>query len=247
MALDIQEVDYLRERLEPKPTDFYYLSLSDLYLALNCAGSDEEVDLLDYGCGGSPYQGLFPNARYKRADFLKADDDSLDYALGEDSLVSEKDESFDIILSTQVAEHLPYPQKYFKECYRLLRREGRLICTTHGYFQDHGCPYDFQRWTSAGLRRDLQDAGFNVEKVYKLTTGSRAFFSVLDFSFSALNLPRSSVVGMLMFIGKKGFSFFRTTLYRQLDTLKPHERMALDDENKHTFYMGLMALGSKKK
>jgi len=168
----IQEQDYLRKRLEPRLGDSDYLHLSDLLAALREFASDEALTILDYGCGGSPYRSLFPNAEYKRADFGEMAD--LDYVIGNDSRLNEVDQTFDLILSTQVAEHVTDPTVYFAECFRLLKNGGKLICTTHGTYPDHGCPYDFQRWTADGLARDLEKAGFEIERSLKLTTNARA-------------------------------------------------------------------------
>ena len=241
----IHEDDYLRQRIDPKPNDFFYLSLSDLNIALSKFRIDGEIDLLDYGSGGSPYRLYFPKARYKRADYLQASGDRLDYVLNQDSEVSEKDESFDQILSTQVAEHLSNPRKYFSECFRLLRPKGRLICSTHGYFPDHGCPFDFQRWTAEGLARDLRDAGFEVEEMYKLTTGSRAFFSILDFSMHDLRFARNSILGLSVFVLSKLFGMVRSIIYRKLDTIRIDERMVIDKDDQHRFYIGLLAVATK--
>lgn len=241
-----QSNDYLRERIDPQPKDYFYLSLSDLLLALNQLKTDEPVKILDYGSGGSPYKHLFPNADYLRADYLVGENNSLDYILNEDSQVDEEDASFEFVLSTQVVEHVRNPQAYFSECHRLLKPGGKLICSTHGYFPDHGCPFDFQRWTAEGLTRDLTLAGFEIENVYKLTTGARALFSTLDFTLHSLNFPRSTIIGISTFILTKFFAFFRAGIYRQLDKLRENERVVLDKNNEHSFYIGLFAVAVKK-
>src|SRR5262249_48561646 len=129
------------------------------------------------GCGGSPYRSLFPNAEYLRADFTGVFD--LDYVIGEHSKIDEADEIFDLILSTQVTEHVEDAPSYFAESYRLLKRGGRFVCTTHGTYPDHACPYDFQRWTADGLKRDIAAAGFTVTQGIKLTTNGRAMMFLL--------------------------------------------------------------------
>src|SRR5687767_9468824 len=98
--------EYLRMRLAPEVNDYYYLCLSDLLLGLNRERCDQSIKVLDYGCGGSPYRSLFPNAIYKRADIEQVDDNDLDYLLDQRSNVNEADETFDLVLSSQVAEHL---------------------------------------------------------------------------------------------------------------------------------------------
>jgi SAM-dependent methyltransferase len=238
LATLIHGNEYLRERLSPCPNDHFYLCLSDLLLALRRF-------ILDYGCGGSPYRSLFPNADYKRADYLQAGGDSLDYILSEDSRVPERDERFDLVLSTQVAEHLGHPDVYFSECSRLLKPEGRLICSTHGYFPDHGCPHDFQRWTGDGITRDLKKAGFEVEQILKLTSGSRAFFSIVDFLLADLRFSRVTPLGLSLFALSKIFRFTRSNIYRSLDSLRGRERVVDVGSDNSSFYIGLMAIGKK--
>jgi SAM-dependent methyltransferase len=245
IATEIQTTDYLRERLSPDPRDFFYLSLSDLTLVLERYRTEEKLDLLDYGCGGSPYRSFFPNANYKRADFLQAEGDELDYVLGEDSRVGESDASFDIILSTQVAEHVTDTAGYFAECARLLRSGGRLLCSTHGYFPDHGCPYDFQRWTADGLRRDLALAGLEVKDLFKLTTGARAFFSIMDFSYGPLRSLRGGFPGVAVHAAVRVFGKIRPTLYRRLDRVRANERIVDGRDRGAPFYIGLFAVAVK--
>lgn len=174
----LSETEYNLARTNPQPGDSLYLHLLDLSKALENFRSDESLTILDYGCGGSPYRHLFPNSSYRRADYIRVPD--LDYLLEETGTVCEKSETFDLILSTQVMEHLRDPAKYLDECHRLLKPGGRLICTTHGIYQEHGCPYDFQRWTPAGLRRDLENAGFQVIQNIKLTLGPRALIMLIN-------------------------------------------------------------------
>lgn len=171
---DIAVDGYLRERLDPRPGDSLYLHLSDLRLALERCRPAGPLRVLDYGCGGSPYESLFPGAPYHRADF--AGMPRLDFTLAEDSAVAAPSGAYDLVLSTQVLEHVAQPATYLGECHRLLAPGGRLVLSTHGIFQDHGCPYDYQRWTSDGLKLALTRAGFEVLTLRKLTCGARALF-----------------------------------------------------------------------
>ena len=85
--------------------------------------------------------------------------DGLDYVIKPDQSCDAPSSAYDIVLSTQTAEHVPDPTAYFQEIFRLTKPGGRAIITTHGTSEDHGLPYDFQRWTAEGLRRDLEKAG----------------------------------------------------------------------------------------
>jgi len=62
--------EYYRERQNPSTSDIWYLQNSDLKMALNQYSTDGSIRVLDYGCGGSPYRFLFPNARFERAECL---------------------------------------------------------------------------------------------------------------------------------------------------------------------------------
>jgi SAM-dependent methyltransferase len=155
------------------------LVLSDLRKFLQRFATDSVVKVLDFGAGTSPYRQLFPNSDYKRADFVPAE--GIDYIVPADSSLPLQSDSFDIVLSTQVAEHVEDPKNYFFECYRVLRPGGILILTTHGVWEDHGAPYDFQRWTLEGLTRDLRNAGFHQLNGFKLTTAGRCYsFLIID-------------------------------------------------------------------
>jgi hypothetical protein len=44
----------------------------------------------------------------------------------------------------------------------VLKDSGFLILSTHGYWMYHPGPEDYWRWTPAGLRAELMDAGFEI-------------------------------------------------------------------------------------
>src|SRR5262249_1251745 len=123
--------------------------------------------------GGSPYRALFPNATYHRADYVRVA--GIDFQISEEGqLPGVKSGVYDMVISTQVLEHVTDPRVYLKESWRVLKAGGALLLATHGSFPDHGCPNDFWRWTADGLRTELARAGFSVRKLYRLTCGVRA-------------------------------------------------------------------------
>ena len=85
---------------------------------------------------------------------------------------------FDIVVSTEVVEHLYDPRAYAQTCFRVLRPGGRFVCTTpyHGYLKNlaislagkwdsHANPLwdcgHIKLWSRATLTRLLAEAGFN--------------------------------------------------------------------------------------
>ena len=187
---------YLRQRLDPQPGDEFYLHLADLRLALEGARAPAASCVLDYGCGGSPYRSLFPSAVYHGADLTGTP--GVDFTFGSDTRLPVPDAEYDLVLSTQVLEHVRHPAAYLAECHRVLQPGGRLLLSTHGTFRDHDCPSDFHRWTADGLKDAVAAAGFAVTRIQKLTSGPRALMFLIgqhqnemltsDFSWPAFYL-----------------------------------------------------------
>jgi SAM-dependent methyltransferase len=120
--------------------------------------------VLDFGCAEKPYRHLFPQAaRYVGAD-LPGNPDA-DVEIQPDGGLPLDDEGFDVVLSTQVLEHVEDPARHLAESFRVLRPGGELLLTTHGVFVYHPDPVDLWRWTGEGLRRTVEDAGFRVERL----------------------------------------------------------------------------------
>lgn len=117
--------------------------------------------VLDYGCAELPYRYLFgPGVEFVGADIPGNPHATL--ALNADATVPAQDETFDTVLSTQVLEHVGDPALYLSECFRLLRPGGRMLLSTHGVFVYHPDPVDYWRWTCAGLRYAVEQAGFEI-------------------------------------------------------------------------------------
>jgi SAM-dependent methyltransferase len=227
----------IEERLSPKPGDRHYLHLADLLVAVKEFATSEIGIVLDYGAGLSPYRSLFPNCQYRRADLpstsaahgepfgaLERDEfyPDPDYVILADGRIAEQSATFDLILSTQVLEHVRDPEAYLSESFRLLRPGGKLFLTTHGSWEDHGCPYDFRRWTADGLKYDLEKVGFTILNVKKLTTGPRAMLWFLQYYLSKDRPSRRNLLGLChwlcRFVPKRW-------IHIQADRLYPNRRV----------------------
>lgn len=116
---------------------------------------------LDYGCADRPYRSLLSaGVSYVGADL--PGNDVADVEIGDDGRVRLPDASFDLVLSTQVLEHVEDPDVYLTECGRLLGSGGWLLLSTHGIMYYHQDPEDYWRWTRVGLEKLLSDHGFEV-------------------------------------------------------------------------------------
>ncbi len=144
------------------PRYYYLLQLKKLVeYAYNKYLVKEEV-LIDYGCGSMPYRQLFEQkvSEYKGADL--SDNPQIQIKLDPLGHLMCDDASANIVLSTQVLEHVDNPDLYLREAYRVLKKDGLLLLTTHGYWMYHPDPYDYWRWTSAGLKKIVENNGFEV-------------------------------------------------------------------------------------
>ncbi|WAC19652.1 class I SAM-dependent methyltransferase [Luteolibacter sp. SL250] len=72
--------------------------------------------------------------------------------------------SYDIVLSTQVLEHVMDPQKVVSEMARVLKPGGKLFLTTPQSSPLHNLPWNFFNFTNLGLRLLFDTAGLKVVK-----------------------------------------------------------------------------------
>lgn len=119
--------------------------------------------VLDYGCADMPYRSFFAaDAHYLGADLPGNPEATVQIA--DDGTVPVADATVDVVLSTQVLEHVGDPAVYLAECARVLRPGGRMLLSTHGLMVFHPDPVDYWRWTCAGLRRAVEQTGLEVER-----------------------------------------------------------------------------------
>ncbi len=74
-----------------------------------------------------------------------------DFVLREDGTTSTPDQFAEIVLSTQVLEHVGDPVAYLREAFRMLKPGGLLMLSTHGLWLYHADPSDYWRLDWAGI------------------------------------------------------------------------------------------------
>lgn len=112
--------------------------------------------LLDAGAGQQRYRNYCSHLQYVSQDFCQYDGVGSDSALHTKSwdtstidiisdivAIPEPDNSFDIILCTEVLEHIPDPVSAIREFHRLLIPGGELILTVPFCSLTHMAPYHF--------------------------------------------------------------------------------------------------------
>lgn len=155
-----------RDRRHPSRGMRHYLSLKPLVDQLDAEiervlSDQSDLRVLDVGCGGKPYLPLIAD---KAASYVGVDavpGDGVDNVAPAEHLPYE-DSLFDVVLCTQVLEHVDDPAQVLSEISRVLVPGGVVFLSTHGVYLYHPDPpesdRDYWRWTHSGLKRIFNQA-----------------------------------------------------------------------------------------
>ncbi len=129
-------------------------------------------DLLDIGCGLKPYQSIFAPfvSKHIGVDLETSPHgtDRIDL-IGSAYATNVAGESCDVVLCSEVLEHLEEPLAAVKEMNRVLNPGGVAIVTVPFFWHIHEEPRDFYRYTEYGLRYLFEQGGFEILEVRPLS------------------------------------------------------------------------------
>jgi SAM-dependent methyltransferase len=112
--------------------------------------------VLDVGCGVKPYYPFFAGAaEYVGVDVKENVNADI---VGTADAIPVEDGSYDVVLCTQVLEHVDDPAAVVRELSRVTAPGGRVLASTHGVMLYHPNPQDLWRWTHTGLARLFEGA-----------------------------------------------------------------------------------------
>lgn len=148
-----------------RPWHFQWHATHQLRKILAATLSGLGGDVLDLGCGAKPYRSLFkqPVRSYVGADVLDAPTVDVQVTPGEPLPFA--DASFDVLLSTQMLEHVENLDQMLSEMLRVLRPGGSLVVTAPFLYLLHGAPHDYRRFTEHGLRA-LFDRDYTISGLH---------------------------------------------------------------------------------
>ncbi len=143
------------------------------------------ADVLDVGAGEAPsYRDVLPSsARLVDYDIGAGD------VRGSADRLPFRDNSFDVVVSFAVFEHLRDPDRSLAEIRRVLRPGGVLLLGTHGVYPYHPTPGDYTRWTREGLV-ELVGRNFEVESVAPAGGVALTLTTLVGFYLEALSNRR---------------------------------------------------------
>ncbi|MBI1947850.1 MAG: methyltransferase domain-containing protein [Deltaproteobacteria bacterium] len=146
--------------------------------------------VLDVGCGEQPLRASVEarGARYLGVD-VSANPAHTTAALCRADALPFAAASFDVVLLTEVLEHVDEPATAIGECARVLRPGGSLIVTVPFMYPLHEEPHDFLRPTAHLLRRLCDEQGLEVVDLSPLGDTLGAAATLLDHAWSTTRGP----------------------------------------------------------
>lgn len=151
----------------------------DIWIEKQLLGIRKLARLLDVGAGETPYRKYCKHLEYVSQDFCLyngiGDERGLqtgDWDVSKIDIVCnienipEPDDSYYVILCTEVFQHIPDPVRAIQEFARLLKQGGRLILTTPVSSITHFAPYYFYNGFSRYFfEKYLPNHGFTVSEL----------------------------------------------------------------------------------
>ena len=97
-----------------------------------------------------------------------------------------KDSSLNIVILSNVLEHVPTPELLIRECFRILKPGGAIIGAVPFIIKIHQEPYDFLRYTNFMLQKLFVDAGFKKYEIEPLGSTANLYRFSEKFFFGQL-------------------------------------------------------------
>lgn len=153
----------------------FFLNPSRIYLETflrkAASAAAPKAAVLDAGAGDGRYKDLFTHTNYQATDFCQVDKPyvmgKLDY-IADLKFLAAADSTYDLIVCSQVLEHINEPQQALSELYRVLKPGGQLWLSAPLFYEEHEKPHDYYRYTQFGLRYLLEKTGFSVISIERL-------------------------------------------------------------------------------
>jgi len=152
----------------------FHIIRSGLHTEIRKISPQMNGNVLDFGCGSKPYQGLFINAeKYIGVDIEASGHNhatsKVDFFYDGKTLPFDS-EHFDGVVSFETLEHVFELDGILSELNRVIKPGGKLLISVPFVWDEHEVPYDFARYTSFGVRHLLSKHGFEVVEYRKTTT-----------------------------------------------------------------------------
>ena len=173
----------------------------------------EKKKILDFGCGDARYKEIISRKNSYTGVDVKISghpEDNKNYdMLWDNNKLPFLDESFDVVVCTEVLEHVEELNITIQELRRVLKKGGLMFITMPFIWAEHEKPYDFRRFTSFGIKKVFTDYGFNIISHKKLVKGKNAFQQIF-YSETSRNFSKYYKNNFIKLFIKIYFNFLNT-------------------------------------
>jgi SAM-dependent methyltransferase len=173
------------DRLTPSRNQYDYLVLQALQesmsaLIARCPHGETKAQALDLGASKSPYKSLLENKGYivKTLDLDRSNGADYEGTVEQTGLPNE---SFELIVCTQVLEHCLNPWQGIREIHRILKPSGNLIASVPHIWFYHPHPADNWRFTQEGIVHLCEMGELKTEALFSQGGSVTALFQVINF------------------------------------------------------------------
>ena len=123
--------------------------------------------LLDLGCGNQPYKSIYGRYVNQAVSVDVEHRDAPLTLLSDSQFLPFSNNSFDIILFSEVIEHIPDYKMALNEISRVLSPGGYLIITWPFNYSMHELPCDYLRITEFGMQMVLEQNGLQISQLFR--------------------------------------------------------------------------------
>lgn len=209
------------DRIDPSPWQYDYLVLRALRhdveaLLREVRAPSAGGEALDVGSLRSPYMALLQSRGFTVRTLDLTTEHGADYA-GTAEATGRPEASCDLVLCTQVLEHVRAPWRAMREFARILRPGGQVLVTIPHVWFYHPHPGDYWRVTQEGIIALCEDAGFRVRQARAQGGSLAALGQVVNFlGYGVLGRAGAPLYGAVNLLARAG------------DRLVPNELFSLN-------------------
>lgn len=184
--------DSIREKLE---APHRYNIRKEIDIVLDRFG-DKKLSILDVGAGDCFAKEFFAGHKYTAMDITRGE--CIDI-IGDVQNMPFDNNTFDLVLCSEVLEYILSTQKALNDIYRVLKERGVLLMSTPFMV---GSDEDIYRFTPSDLKKILKDTGFKVQKIKPIGGRYRMFgWQISKISYK-IRKPKSKLLWPLYYLVK---------------------------------------------